>query len=546
MAILILESHQPVRSLALSSAEESQLLTEILRRRQMPLNTRCGQRHICDGCTIELLGGTLVHAATGQLLSASGEPLAVRACEFRPHPGSEVRLRIPARALLAHQPFVLTDFSIQVPYAQDPIVPAPGLGVAIDIGTTTVVVLLADLATGAILSRAAGFNHQMHLGDDVVTRITLCAQDPGNVRRLQRAVVDQAIAPLLRRCADQADVRLDQVRCMTVAGNTTMLHLFCGVDPSSMGVAPFTPRFLDHRILRVPEIFDCSSLDLVPSTQLHVLPGAAAYIGADLAAGVVASGLLYDEGPSLLVDVGTNGEIILKHGDALLGCATAAGPAFEGAGLSSGVRAATGAISGISIGRDPFTIKTTTIDDAPPIGLCGSAYIDLLAEGRAAGLLTPAGRFDRANLPSGAGNYLIGWNNHDLALRLARIAGTDIVVSQTDIARLLQAKAAVAAGILILLKNAGLAPADVRRLYLAGGFGTHMNGRNAVACGLLPGFTGDQIRAVGNTSLAGAYLALMDSSVLPELARIRQRLQVVELNLDPDFESTYIDQLLLP
>lgn len=607
-------------TLRLSPSELS--LSDLLRRANLPLNTRCGQRGLCDGCTIDLLEGSLLHAATGRLVSANGSPLTLRACEYTLANRAPLTIRISPRSLLAHQPLVLTDFSINVPHAHHPLhqhiqippmpanslldtlaerlstslplrlcesahmqlpalqasriphhasiarradhwlvthlspdpLPAP-LGAAIDIGTTTVVVLLVDLTDGRILSRAAAFNQQMHLGDDVVTRITLCTSSPDMVRQLQEAVIDRTIVPLLTQAIDEAHASPSQLACLSIAGNTTMLHLFAGTDPSPMGVAPFTPAFLDHRVL--PALPRCP---LPHSPTSHLLPSASAYIGSDLTAGVIASGLLYDEGPSLLVDVGTNGEIILKHNRRLLGCATAAGPAFEGAGLSSGTRAATGAISRIRLAANPFSIEYDIIGAPSPLrasvpsclraspllGLCGSAYIDFLAEARRIGLLLPAGRFDRVTLLD-AQSHLIPLHTTDLALRLACAdASHDILISQADIARLLQAKAAIAAGILTLLTHAGLQPADIRRLYLAGGFGTHMSAANAIAIGLLPGFTVDQIRPVGNTALAGAYIALLDSSILDELARIKDQLEVIELNLDPNFEMTYIDQLALP
>ncbi|HEX2973612.1 MAG TPA: ASKHA domain-containing protein, partial [Tepidisphaeraceae bacterium] len=238
-----------------------------------------------------------------------------------------------------------------------------------------------------------------------------------------------------------------------------------------------------------------------------------------------------------------------KHGDRLMGCATAAGPAFEGAGLSSGIRAGDGAISRIAFQANPFAVHTDMIGIEKrmhPAGICGSAYIDFLAQARRIGLLMPTGRFDRAAGLDTA-DRLIPWNQNDLAFRLTHTEhARHIVISQTDIAHLLQAKAAIAAGILTLLNQAGLQPSQIRKLYLAGGFGMHIDVTNAIACGLLPGFSPSQIQSVGNTALAGAYIALMDSSILAELSRIGRRLQVVELNLDPNFETTYIDQLLLP
>ena len=278
-------------------------------------------------------------------------------------------------------------------------------------------------------------------------------------------------------------------------------------------------------------------------------PSAAAYVGADLTAGVVASGMLYDEGTSLLVDVGTNGEIVLKHNGEFLGCATAAGPAFEGAGLSCGMRAGDNVIAYVRMSGngESFKVQTETIGESKKtaVGLCGSAYIDFLAEGRRAGLLGETGRFDS---DFDARGHIIPWDaNRDRAFRLGFAPGNQpIAVSQRDIASLLQAKAATAAGVLTLLGRVGLSPQDVKRVYLAGGFGTKMNAGNAIACGLLPGFTAEQIQPVGNTSLAGAYLALLDRSLLDEMRRVGEGMKIVELNLDPSFEGTYIEQLMLP
>ncbi len=590
---LDVESPRGPQTIRVAQGRERRL-TDLLRRENLPLNTRCGQRGLCDGCIVELLAGTVVHASTGQPLPAAPEPQSIRGCEY--HLGdSDVRLRIPVRSLLAYEPQVVSEFRLNVPRAHDPVwqiieVPADGpieaaiarqtkrrrpiriaggsgvpaatgpsfatleyrddhwlvthlrpkkpdcaLGGAIDIGTTTVVVLLVDLCTGAILARASDFNKQMHLGDDVATRIGLCAT-PGMLRQLQEAIIQQTIRPLLDACLRQAGATEGRVACLSVTANTTMLHLFAGVDPSPMGYYPFTPGFLNHRIIQLPEFGDAT---------IHLLPSAAAYIGSDLTAGVLSSGLAYDDGPSLLVDVGTNGEIILKTPNHVLGCATAAGPAFEGAGLTNGIRAGQGAVETIRMTNSPFNVQAKVIGQTKPIGICGSAYVDFLAEGRRAGILTPTGRFHHAAL-RGAGDALQkmedGW-----ALRVARGQGQhDILISETDVAHLLQAKGAIGAGILTLLERSHLTPARIQKLYLAGGFGMHIDIPNAIACGLLPGFKPEQIEVVGNTSLAGAYLGLLDCGALDEIARLAKGIEMVELNLDPGFEDRYIEQLSLP
>jgi uncharacterized 2Fe-2S/4Fe-4S cluster protein (DUF4445 family) len=451
-----------------------------------------------------------------------------------------LRLRIEPRALLQHEPQIVSDFRLNVSFGQDPLctpVDSASVGAAIDIGTTTVTVLLADLRSGSVLATASALNKQSVWGDDVLTRINLCATDPSAVRRLQSAIIDETIRPLLKQASGGAGINIDQIRCATVAGNTTMLHLFAGIDPAPMGIAPFTPKFLDRLQLEPALLSEFPSLQ-----SIHLLPGCSAYVGADLTAGMLATGMVYNDGPELLVDIGTNGEIILKHHDTLLGCATAAGPAFEGAGLSSGIRAVCGAIHRVKLQSHPFEIQFETIGAATPIGICGSAYIDLLAEARRTALLNAAGRFAHP-----ASEVLIPWQEHGKALRLSSSPDhPPIVLSELDIARILQAKAAIAAGISVLLKRAELSPRDIKTVYLAGGFGMHVNIGNAIRCGLLPGLDSSQVQAVGNTSLGGAYIALLDRGVLHEMDQIRQKLSLVELNQDPDFESCYIDHLLLP
>lgn len=529
------------RTIVLSQGERNFTLAEILRRENLPLNTRCGQKSLCDGCMVELHEGTLIKR-DGETVSSNGQPTVIRGCEYRVKDAA--RIAVPSRSMLRYAPQVVTQFRINVPVGREPLVrdARPGdLAGAIDIGTTTVVVMLVDMAEGKIVSSAASFNRQMHLGDDVLTRINLCSTDPSMLETLRKSVVVETIAPLLREAAGKIDQPVDQIKVVSVAGNTTMLHLFAGVDPSPMGVSPFTPRFLEHRIL------DGKCLDMPGfAPPVHLLPGCAAYVGADLSAGIFATGLLYDDGPNLLVDIGTNGEIILKHDGKLYGCATAAGPAFEGAGLESGLRAGDGAISHIKMMCDPFSLELEVIGNTQPSGVCGSAYIDFLAEGRNSGILGETGRIDRAKL--GDAEDRVGpWQEHGLALRLAYAAGRrPIVISERDVSKLMQAKAAIAAGILTLLDRGGLAPEDVKKLYLAGGFGMHISAPNAIRCGLLPGFRQDQIEVTGNTSLAGAYLTLLDGSVIEELEHIRKNVEVVELNLDPGFEMRYIDQLSMP
>jgi uncharacterized 2Fe-2S/4Fe-4S cluster protein (DUF4445 family) len=418
-----------------------------------------------------------------------------------------------------------------------------------------VALMLVRLSDGTVMHTESGFNRQIHLGDDVLTRINLCATGRDMLSRLQAAVGRDTIERLLLKAMTAAGVADDRIACFTIAANTTMLHLLAGVDPTSMGRSPFTAPFLEYKVLPLSDTHarltsetpgepDDAAASVDP--VVHLLPSASAYVGADLTAGVLSSGLAYDDGPSLLVDVGTNGEIIFKQGGRMWGTATAAGPAFEGSRMASGMRAGQGAISHVRITRNLSTgklvVECDVIGNVRPMGICGSAYVDFLAQARQAGLLTETGRFDAAV----GGDLVAPFRDMGTAFTLAHGHGGErIAICEGDIASLLQAKAAVAAGILTLLRQVGVRPSQVKRLYLAGGFGMHLDIPNTIACGLLPGFTSQQVELVGNTSLAGAYLSLLDEGILSEIIRVAKEIRIVELNLDPEFESTYIDQLQL-
>lgn len=528
--------------LELSAAEARLPLSTLLAHRGYPLNTRCGGRGLCGGCEIGLRAGSLRRTVGGVIIQPSADD-RLRSCQLQPVEGADATVILPARSLLRHEPAIVADFKINVPWAHDPLSATARFGAAVDIGTTTVALLLCELATGRVVGRASAFNAQIRHGEDVLTRIQLCQQNPATVKQLQHAITADTIQPLLAEAAAEAGISLDGVGVMTVAANTTMMHLFAGENPSPLGVHPFTPVFLGQRI------YAPNDLGLGfggEGAAVHLLPGPAAYVGADIVAGVVATGLLYEDGPVLLVDVGTNGEIIAKVGERLLGCATAAGPAFEGAGLSNGTRGVKGAIERVRLQGDPFAAEVEIIGGGSrPLGICGSAYVDFLTEGRRAGILQDNGRF-APDFVARAGEP-VEQDEYGLRLRLhPRGQSGPIWISEVDIARLLQAKAAIAAGIETLLGLLQVRAAEVKTLYLAGGFGLHLSLGHAIGCGLLPGFTPEQIKVVGNTSLGGAFLALNDRNLLTEMCAACGRVESIELNLQPGFEDAYIDHLSLP
>ena len=529
---------------AIMIADDERSLADTLAAQGFPLNTRCGQRGLCHGCEVELRSGSVT--VDGQSVVS---PATIKACRARV--AGEAAIHLPGRSRIEHKPQVGETFEIAVPYAHQPLFPfVPGgrdTAFAVDVGTTTVVVLLVDLVTGEVLSRAGAFNEQIRFGDNVVTRIE-AARSPDNLAAMQRAIVMETIEPLLRLACERAGRGLDRIAGGAIAGNTTMLHLLVGEDPTPLGIAPFMPRFIAGRKVLANEI-KLAGDGLAPETPIQLLPGFSAYVGADITAGVYASGMVFDPTPSLLVDIGTNGEIVLQSGGKLTACATAAGPAFEGCGLRCGTRAREGAVSDLFLNLDPLILCTEVIGSVPLAranGICGSAYVDFLATARSCGLLGVAGRFQATvweNIP--IQNRLT--DDGERALRLTDASGAGALrISEVDVALLLQAKAAIGAGIEILLEAAGIRAADLGRVYLAGGFGMHLNVAHAIAIGLLPGFCEEQVRVVGNTSLAGALLALVDRTTLIEMENLRSQMEVIELNLAPDFEDRYIEHLMLP
>ncbi len=498
-------------------------LAEILADSGYPLNTRCNQRGMCRGCHV---------VAAGEI------PRDLLACQHRLADGDVLRITIPARSLLSHAPSVVSDFQTGVSAGNDPIFTEPGtLGIAVDIGTTTVAAILAELASGKVLAKAAALNAQVSRGDNVLTRIQICQDDKANVARLKDDFWAGTFHPLLKRLLADSGAGVADVAGVVVSGNTTMLHLACGVDPTPLGTVPFTPAFLDQRE------FSGDGFGLPRELRVIFLPGISAYVGADISSGAACCGVRYGDRPQLLVDVGTNGEILLCGPRGNLACATAAGPAFEGCGLLCGMRAARGAVSRISLAAEPFRVEFQAIGGArvTPHGITGSAYVDFLAEGRRTGLLNENGRFDRSLAAAHPEHFREEENGLSFLLSPAH---PDLRIGEVDVALLLQAKAAIAAGIETLLELQSLRASEVGRVFLAGGFGLNLSIPNAIACGLLPGVREEQISAVGNTSLGGAYLAMLDRSIAAEMGDLRA--EAIELNLDPGFEDRYLDHLSLP
>lgn len=506
-------------------------LSAVLARAGFVLNTRCGQKGLCRGCEVRL---------------ESGE--AAKSCQLKAAEVLGTKVTIPVKSLIQGNLSVAVDFQPRCPYELRPLFePADGrnYGICIDIGTTTVVMALVDLRSGKLAGRSSSYNAQVRMGEDVLTRIDACRQSPGAVVENQRLLLEETLSLLWDELMRQTGCSGESLAGVVVAGNTTMLHLLVGEDPSAMGRVPFTPVFLDAQ-WRAHTSFPWLQPVWEGAGEIpwYLLPGYGAYVGADIAAGWLSSGMADQPGTNLLIDIGTNGEILLQHGGQLTGCATAAGPAFEGTQLSWGTRAIEGAVSRIHGNLlDDASLEFEYIGRGKPRspGFCGSAYIDFMALGAESGLLKPNGRFDGA--VAGANGIALGRGEWGCSWLLNPKDPEGPAISDADIAILLQAKAAIAAGVEILLGQSGISREKIDRLYLAGGFGLNLGIESAITCGLLAGFRRDQVEVVGNSSLGGAFVCLLDRERAAELEQSARGVRIIELNEDPEFEDTYIDHL---
>ncbi|HSH09844.1 MAG TPA: ASKHA domain-containing protein [Oceanipulchritudo sp.] len=527
-----LEGAQPVE-VTVSPVYHGRPLSSVLARAGFILNTRCGQKGLCRGCEVRLTGGELA-----------------RSCQMPAEKVLGQLIRIPAKSLLQGSMSVAVDFQPRCGFELRPLFERVGernLGLCIDIGTTTVVMALVDLSDGRIIGRSSSYNAQVRMGEDVLTRIDACTRSADAVLEGQRLLLEETLGLLWGELMTSTGCTGGQIAGAVVAGNTTMLHLLVGEDPTPMGKVPFRPVFIGSQ-LRAHNTFPWIKPVWAGAEEIpwYLLPGYAAYVGADIAAGWLASGMADHPGITLLIDIGTNGEILLQDNGRLTGCATAAGPAFEGRQLSWGTRAIEGSISrlhGNLLDPAGFQVECVGRSKPRPSGFCGSAYLDFMALGAECGLLAPSGRLDVQlaadhGITLGHGEYGRCWY-----LNPADPEGPSI--SDADVALLLQAKAAIAAGVEILLKQAGVTHHAVERVYLAGGFGLNLGIESAIRCGLLAGFTRDQIEVVGNSSLGGAYVCLLDHQRAAQLDHATREARIIELNTDPDFEDTYIDHLNL-
>ena len=415
-------------------------------------------------------------------------------------------------------------------------------GLAVDIGTTTVVGYLMNLHTGKVLSVKSFLNPQVSYGEDVMTRITYCNENPdGGLAKLNEKIVE-CINKIMDQAATEAGVKTEEILELSIVGNTAMHHIFLNINPKYLSLAPFPPVIKRSINVKAKEL----GLKVNPRANVHVLPVIAGFVGADNV-GVILSTNMYDEEElTYAIDIGTNGEMVLGNRDSISVCSCAAGPALEGAHIKHGMRGTTGAIERIQI--DPSTLKLQyqTIDNAPARGICGSGIIDVTAEMFKAGVLLRTGvinkelKTGRIRIANGGPEFVVAWEKET-----AEGVG-DIVMTQGDIREIQLAKAAFYAGAKLLMDNRKAKEEDIKRVYIAGAFGNYIDKANAKTIGLYPDFLLERVKSVGNAAGSGAQQALLSREKRKDAMNIAEKADYIELTIDPNFQSEYISAMYFP
>jgi uncharacterized 2Fe-2S/4Fe-4S cluster protein (DUF4445 family) len=411
-------------------------------------------------------------------------------------------------------------------------------GLAFDIGTTGVRGQLLDLCRGNVLAQGLEYNKQISYGADVISRIACCGKS-GGLKKLQKAVtvtVNSIISDMLA----EAGIEAEDVGHMVVAGNTTMIQLLLGLDPKYLRLAPYVPT-----VSSAPQVAATAlGIELPPHVYVYTVPSVASYVGGDIVAGVVGTGIHQNQQLTLYIDIGTNGEIVIGNADWMVTASTSAGPAFEGGGIKHGIIASDGAIEDFSIDHASLEPQVHTIGDSPPKGICGAGLINIVAALLLAGIINQKGKFHhRADKRVRRG--------HDgyeyLVTPAAETAtGQDIVLTEVDIDNLIRAKAAMYAGCQTLIQSVGASCADVERVVIAGTFGSHIDIESAITIGLLPDLSREKFIFIGNGSLLGARLTAFSTDIMDEGKRVAAMMTNLELSQNSRFMHDYVGALFLP
>ncbi len=413
--------------------------------------------------------------------------------------------------------------------------------IAADIGTTTVVCNLVDLYSGQTLGHAAKYNSQVRYGADVIRRIIFATQTPENEKAMREAIVGD-LNELIDQLATKYRLGGSDISLISIAGNTTMVHLLLALPAEHIRKEPYTGVAYRLPPFRAAEI----GLHISPRGLLYSLPCVAGFVGADIVAGIFATGIAQSSETRMLIDIGTNGEIVIGNKDFLICASASAGPAFEGSECKSGMRATRGAIDHIRLQDADHVLRFSTVGSGDPVGICGTGYVDLIAEMLQVGLIDKTGQLNADASTDRIREGAQGVMEYLLLPASQTGNDSDLTISQSDINNILRAKGAIYAATTVLLESLNMKFQDITEIMVAGAFGNFLNVENAVIIGLLPDVPCEKLRFVGNASLAGAKLAALSKDCYDEIFRIAEMTTYFELSTEPSFMDQFVSACFFP
>lgn len=414
-------------------------------------------------------------------------------------------------------------------------------GLIVDIGTTTVSALLVDMISGEILAKASAGNGQIRYGADVINRIIESAK-PGGQKRLQDAIVKETLNPMITKMCASAGFSCQHIYRMAVAGNTTMEHLLMGINADPLRMEPYIPAFFKTNSLYASDI----GIAIHPDAHIIVAPNIGSYVGGDITAGTLVSMIWNRPEMSLLIDLGTNGELVFGNSDFLMSCACSAGPAFEGGDISCGMRATDGAIEACSIDQETMepTYQVIGEEGQKPIGICGSGIIDVIAELFRCGIINPKGKFIREGRrirhdKYGMGSYVLAFEEEAGSVR-------DVEITEVDIDNFIRAKGAIFSAIRTMLSSLDMDVSMIDDVYVAGGIGSGINMKHAVTIGMFPDIPLERFHYIGNSSLSGAYAMLISTQAEKKTYEVARNMTYLELSTVPTYMDEFVAACFLP
>lgn len=414
-------------------------------------------------------------------------------------------------------------------------------GAAIDIGTTTVSGVILDLRDGTILAKASAGNGQIRYGADVINRI-IESRKPGGEAKLQKAIIDETLNPMLHNMCRAAGIKGSQIYHMCIASNTTMNHLLLGVNADPLRMEPYIPDFFETEDVSAYDLH----LDVHPNAKVIISPNIGSYVGGDITAGTLVSMIWNKPEFNLFIDLGTNGEIVFGNSDFMMSCACSAGPAFEGGDISCGMRATDGAIEACSIDAKTMepTLHIVGNEGQKPVGLCGSGIIDVIAELFRCGIISPKGKFIREGDRVRHDHYGIG--SYVLAFKEEAAGHKDVEINEVDIDNFIRAKGAIFSAICTMLRSLDFDVSMIENVYVAGGIGSGINMKNAVTIGMFPDVEIDKFHYIGNSSLTGAYNMTLSVEAEHKVHELAHNITYMELSTDPSYMDEFVAACFIP